>query len=320
MVNIADAAFGLIFMIGSIGVLLGAALGYFLRKKIAKIQAGTLENELNRKIEQSKTQAKEILITAKEESVRIFEEAKKMDSNEKTEKELALKAEKIKAIREEVERIKSEQVAALEKISGYNKDQAKEELFHSTEKLYADEILAKIKKLEKDGMQEMENKANALLATVIQRCASSAVSEVTTTTVNIPSDEMKGKIIGKEGRNIRTLERLTGVEIIVDDTPGTIIISCFDPLRRQVCKLALDKLMSDGRIQPARIEEAVEKAKEEITKKVKEAGEAAVQEAGLVGVDPRLATLLGRLHYRTSFGQNVLLHSLEAAHISAMHT
>src|SRR3990167_2451565 len=129
---------------------------------------------------------------------------------------------------------------------------------------------------------------------------------------------MKGKIIGKEGRNIRALERLTGAEIIVDDTPGTIIISCFDPLRRQVCKLALDKLMSDWRIQPARIEEAVEKAKEEITKKVKEAGEAAVQEAGLVGVDPRLATLLGRLHYRTSFGQNVLLHSLEAAHISAM--
>src|SRR3989344_4743337 len=246
MGNIADAAFGLIFMIGSIGVLLGVALGYFLRKKIAKIQAGTLENELNRKIEQSKSQAKEILLSAKEESVKVLEEAKKqekeredklskleerlahredlldkkMDSNEKTEKELALKAEKIKAIREEVGHIKSEQVAALEKISGYNKDQAKEELFHSTEKLYADEILAKIKKLEKDGMQEMENKANALLATVMQRCASSAVSEVTTTTVSIPSDEMKGKIIGKEGRNIRALERLTGVEIIVDDTPG----------------------------------------------------------------------------------------------------
>src|SRR3989338_8675883 len=247
MVNLTGTALGLIFLIGSFGVLFGATLGYFLRKKIAKIQAGTLENELNRKIEQSKTQAKEILITAKEESVRIFEEAKKqekereeklmkleerlahredlldkkMDSNEKTEKELALKAEKIKAIREEVERIKSEQVAALEKISGYNKDQAKEELFHSTEKLYADEILAKIKKLEKDGMQEMENKANALFFTVIQKYASSPTSQVTTTTVNIPSDEMKGKIIGKEGRNIRTLERLTGVEIIVDDTPGT---------------------------------------------------------------------------------------------------
>src|SRR3989344_244076 len=344
MGNIADAAFGLIFMIGSIGALFGVALGYFLRKKIAKIQAGTLENELLRKIDHSKSQAKEILLAAKEESVKIFEGAKKqekeregkllkleerlahledlldkkMESNEKAEKELALKAEKIKAIREDVEHIKSEQVAALEKISGYDKDRAKEELFQSTEKLYADDILARIKKLEKEGMQELENKANALLATVIQRCASSQVSEVTTTTVNIPSDEMKGKIIGKEGRNIRALERLTGVEIIVDDTPGTIIISCFDPLRRQVCKLALDKLMSDGRIQPARIEEAVEKAKEEITKKVKEAGEAAVQEAGLVGVDPRLATLLGRLHYRTSFGQNVLLHSLEAVHISAM--
>ena len=260
MVNLTGTALGLIFLIGSLGVLFGATLGYFLRKKIAKIQAGTLENELNRKIEQSKSQAKEILITAKEESVRIFEEAKKqekereeklikleerlahredlldkkMENNEKTEKDLALKAEKIKAIREEVERIKGEQVAALEKISGYDKDQAKEELFKSTEKLYADEVLARIRKIEKEGAQELENKANALLATVIQRCASSQVSEVTTTTVTIPSDEMKGKIIGKEGRNIRALERLTGVEIIVDDTPGTIIISCFDPLRRQV--------------------------------------------------------------------------------------
>src|SRR3989338_9360110 len=203
MVNIADAAFGLIFLIGSFGVLLGVALGYFLRKKIAKIQAGTLESELNRKIEQSKSQAKEILLSAKEESVKIFEEAKKqekereeklmkleerlahredlmdkkMESNERMEKELTLKAEKIKAIREEVEHIKGEQVAALEKISGYDKDQAKEELFKSTEKLYADEILAKIKKLEKDGMQEMENKANALFFTVIQKYASSPTSQ-----------------------------------------------------------------------------------------------------------------------------------------------
>lgn len=344
MGNLTGAAFGLIFVIGGIGAFLGIALGYFLRKKVAKIQAGTLESELNRKIEQSKSQAKEILLNAKEESVKIIEQAKKeekdredklirleerlanredvldkkMDNFEKLERDLMSKAEKVKAIREEVEQVKSAQMSELEKISGYTKDQAKEEIFKSSEKLYADDILARIKKIEKEGAQELERKANDLLATALQRYAGSQVSEVTTTTVTIPSDEMKGKIIGKEGRNIRTLERLTGAEIIVDDTPGTIIISCFDPLRRQVCKIALDKLMVDGRIQPARIEEAVEKAKSEVTQKVKEAGEAAVQEVGLVGVDPRLATLLGRLHYRTSYGQNVLTHSLEAAHVAGI--
>lgn len=344
MGNIEGAAFSLIFVIGSVGMLFGVGLGYILRKKIAKIQAGTIESELNRKIEQSKSQVKEILLTAKEDAVKIIEQAKKeekerddkllkleerlanredtldkkIDNYDRLEKELVLKAEKVKAIREEAEQIKSAQMGELEKISGYSKDQAKEEIFKSAEKLYAGDILARIQKIEKEGVQELERKANDLLATAIQRYASSQVSEVTTTTVNIPSDEMKGKIIGKEGRNIKTLERLTGAEIIVDDTPGTIIVSCFDPLRRQVCKIALDKLMADGRIQPARIEEAVEKAKTEVTQKVKEAGEAAVREVGLVGIDPRLATLLGRLHYRTSFGQNVLTHSLEAAHVSAM--
>lgn len=344
MDNLTGAAFGLIFVIGGIGVLLGVVLGYFLRKKIAKIQVGTLESELNRKIEESKSQVKEILLSAKEESVKILESAKKeekekedkllkledrlihredmldkkIDNYEKLEKDLISKAEKVKAIREEVEQIKSAQMSELEKISGYTRDHAKEEVLKLAEKMYSDDILARIKKIEKAGTQELEKKANELLAMAIQRYASSQVSEVTTTTVTIPSDEMKGKIIGKEGRNIRALERLTGAEIIVDDTPGTIIISCFDPLRRQVCKIALDKLMVDGRIQPARIEEAVEKAKAEVTQKVKEAGDLAVQEVGLVGIDPRLATLLGRLHYRTSYGQNVLTHSLEAAHISGI--
>ncbi|MEK7097861.1 MAG: Rnase Y domain-containing protein, partial [Patescibacteria group bacterium] len=249
MGNLTSAAFGLIFVIGGIGILLGVVAGYFLRKKIAKIQVGTLESELNRKIEESKSQVKEILLSAKEESVKIIGLAKKeekeredkllkleerlahredmldkkMDNNEKLEKDLVLKAEKVKMIREEVEQIKNAQVGELEKISGYTKDQAKDELFKSAEKLYSDDILARIKKIEKDGVQELERKANDLLATAIQRYASSQVSEVTTTTVTIPSDEMKGKIIGKEGRNIKALERFTGAEIIVDDTPGTII-------------------------------------------------------------------------------------------------
>lgn len=335
---------GIIFLLCSIGALIGIPLGYLLRKKVAKIQMGTLENKLSQMTEQSQSKAKEIMLSAKEEAVRILEEVKKEEKerevqlskheervahredmlekkandHERAEKELQTKAEKVKAIKEEIEQMREKEALALEKISGYSKEKAKEELFTVTEQQYKDEVLARIKKIEKEGKEEFEKKANAILATVIQRYAGSHVSEFSTTTVSIPSDEMKGKIIGREGRNIRTLERLTGAEIIVDDTPGAIVISCFDPIRRQVCKMALEILLSDGRIQPARIEEAVEKAKAGITAKVKEEGEAAVQEVGIVGADPRLVNLLGRLHYRTSFGQNVLRHSIEAAHVSAM--
>ncbi|MEK7520317.1 MAG: ribonuclease Y [Patescibacteria group bacterium] len=338
------AAISLIFIIGSLGAVVGAVLGYLIRKKVAAVQAGTLENKLSELTERSKAEAKEILISAKEEAVRVAEAAqreerereaqllkieerlanredlldKRMEEHSRAEKELREGVEKVKAAREEVERFREQQTQVLERMSGYTKEQAKDEIFHTTEQQYRDDILARIRKLEKEGKEELEHKANELLATVIQRYAGSQVSEVTTTTVSIPSDEIKGKIIGREGRNIRTLERLTGAEVIIDDTPGTIVISCFDPVRRQVCRLALEKLTADGRIQPARIEEAVDKAQKEIVTKIKEAGEAAIREAGVVGIDPRLVALLGRLHYRTSFGQNVLLHTLEAVHISAM--
>ncbi|MBI3685657.1 ribonuclease Y [Candidatus Azambacteria bacterium] len=338
------AALSLIFTLISIGLFVGAVLGYLLRKKIAKIQVGTLESKLSKLVEHSKTEAKGIVLAAKEEAVRVLERAreeskererqitkqedrlahredtleKKAAEYERSEKELIAKAEKIKLIKEEADRIKSEQVTALEKIAALTREEAKERLFNMVEQQSKDDLVTKMRRLEKDGKEQFDRKANEILATVIQRYASSQVSDVTTTTMSIPSDDMKGKIIGREGRNIRALERLTGAEIIVDDTPGTIVISCFDPVRRHICRLALEKLTSDGRIQPARIEEAVEKAKVDINTEIKKAGEAAVYDVGAVGVDPRLVNLLGRLHYRTSYGQNVLLHSIEMAHIAGM--
>ena len=342
--SITNAAFGLLFLIGGVGILAGIGIGYLIRKKIAEMQAGTLENKLSMLIEQSKTEAKEILLKAKEESVKILEEAKREEKEreaqlskqeqrlshredlvdkkflefERIGKELEQKAEKLKITEAEAGKMKERQLAELEKVAGMDKEKAKEVLFQKVEEESKEDIIAHIKKMDREGKEAIEKKANDLLASVIQRYTNSQVSEVSTTVVNITSDDIKGKIIGKEGRNIRALERITGVEILIDDTPGAIIISCFDPIRRQVAKLALDKLIADGRIQPARIEEAVEKAHEEINNKIKEAGENAVYEAGLVGIDPRLVNLLGRLHYRTSYGQNVLMHSLEAVHIGAM--
>ena len=342
--SITNAAFGLLFLIGGVGFLAGISIGYLIRKKIAEMQAGTLENKLSMLIEQSKTEAKEILLKAKEESVKILEEAKREEKEreaqlskqeqrlshredlvdkkflefERIGKELEQKAEKLKITEAEADKMKERQLAELEKVAGMDKEKAKEVLFQKVEEESKEDIIAHIKKMDREGKEAIEKKANDLLASVIQRYTNSQVSEISTTVVNITSDDIKGKIIGKEGRNIRALERITGVEILIDDTPGAIIISCFDPIRRQVAKLALDKLIADGRIQPARIEEAVEKAHEEINNKIKEAGENAVYEAGLVGIDPRLVNLLGRLHYRTSYGQNVLMHSLEAVHIGAM--
>jgi ribonuclease Y len=174
-----------------------------------------------------------------------------------------------------------------------------------------------MKKLEKNGLEDLERRAKEIITLAIQRYAASQAAEISSTTVALPSDELKGRVIGKEGRNIKTLEKLTGVEIIVDETPEVIVISGFDPIRRQIAKLSLEKLIQDGRIQPAKIEEAVDLARSEIGKKIQEAGEAACYDAGVVGLDPKLVKILGRLCFRTSYGQNVLLHSLEVAHLSA---
>ncbi|MFZ5559211.1 MAG: ribonuclease Y [Patescibacteria group bacterium] len=336
---------GLIPLLVAIGALIvGSFLGYLARQSIAKRQADTAEAKINKLITEAKTQAQEIILKAKDKAVKALDEIKKEEVEreeefrktrqrlekkeealelkstalEKEENDLRGKAEKVREIKIELERLKEEEIKNLEKISRLSQEQAKKEILKLIEDKNKEEIFSRIQKLEKFEKEELEKKAQDIMASALQRYASSQAAEITTTTVTLPSDEIKGKIIGREGRNIKTLERLTGVEVIIDDTPETLLISGFDPVRRQIAKLALEKLIVDGRIQPARIEEVVEKTKDEIDGKIKEAGEAAVYDVGIVGLDPRLVSLLGRLSFRTSFGQNVLLHSIESAHLAGM--
>lgn len=329
-------------IIGASALVAGVAGGYFLRIVIAKGQLSTAESKVSKILEDAKIKAKEILIDAKDKAVKVLEEAKKEEEERRGEirqmerrlqqkernidhkssqldKEkniLHEKGQEIKRIREEIMKVKEQQMLRLEKISSLSKEDAKRILIQMAEKENKDELVKVISQLEREKKEELESKAKDLMSLAMQRYAGSHAADTTTTTVALPSDDIKGRIIGREGRNIKTLERLTGAEIIVDDTPEAIVISGFDPMRREVAKLSLEYLIEDGRIHPTRIEEAVEKAKSEIGKKVKEAGEAAIYDVGVGGIDTKLVQLLGRLRYRTSYGQNVLLHSLEVAHLS----
>jgi len=320
----------------------GAVLGYYTRQTIARKQAGSIEEKLSKLVSQAKEEAKETLLGAKEKSSKILEEIKgyerekqkqltraeerlfkkeqtldqKSAQLEKDDAELKSKAKKVKKIKDDLLALREKESKKLEKISGLTQEQAKSELFSVIEKNEQQVILERINRLEKEGREELDKKAQRLIALAMQRYASSLASETTSTVVDLPNDDMKGRIIGKEGRNIKTLEKLTGVEILVDDTPGAIVVSGFNPMRRQIAKIALEKLISDGRIQPNRIEEMVEKATQEINEKIQEAGEAAIFDVGITGINPQLIKLLGRLRFRTSYGQNVLLHSLEVAHLS----
>jgi ribonuclease Y len=331
-------------IVAIISLVIGSTLGYFARQSIAKRQAHTAEAKIDKLVTEGKNQAQEIILKAKDKAVRALDEIKKEEVRreeefrrsqqrlerkeeiieskanklEREESDLKEKVEKVRDIKTELENLKAEEVKNLERVAKLSQVQAKKELLNLIEEGNKEEIFAKVQKLEKFGKEELEKKAQDIMVSALQRYASSQATEITTTTVNLPSDDIKGKIIGREGRNIKTLERLTGVEVIIDDTPETIIISGFDPVRRQIAKITLEKLISDGRIQPARIEEMVDKAKEEIDSKIKEAGEAAVYDTGIIGLDPRLIHLLGRLNFRTSFGQNVLVHSIESAHLAGM--
>lgn len=321
---------------------IGSILGYYARQSIARKQAGTIEERLQRKISQTRKEAEDILNEAKKKANEILEKAKNEEVQRRNElleterfllrKEHALdkkiadfelrendfkeKIEKLRKIKEGLEELKLEAEKEIERRAGLSKEEAKKELFTAIEREYQKDILEKIKKLEADGWESFKNKAKEILALVIQKNAVSQAQEITTTSVNLPNEDIKGRIIGKEGRNIRTLERLTGVEIIVDETPESVLISSFDPIRRQIAKIALEKLIHNGRIQPARIEEVVAKAEEEISSQIKEAGEAAVYDTGIIGLDPKIVQLLGRLKFRTSYGQNVLQHSIEVAHLA----
>ena len=324
-------------------LMFGYLLGYYTRQSIAKRNYETIEAKTQRKIKKVEEDTKRIMEEASEKASQIINSAKKetdernfeilsrekillkrensldqkYDAHEVKEKDFSEKIEKLKVIKENIEDAKKQVDVRLEEIAGMNKEDAKREIITKVEKENSDEILAKIREIEREGWEKYEAKAKDILSTVIQKCAVDHVQEITTSTVSIPGDEIKGRIIGKEGRNIKTLEKLTGVEIIVDDTPETVIISGFDSVRRQTAKIALEKLIKDGRIQPARIEDTVAWAQKEIVKQIKDAGELAVYEAGIVGLDPKLVQLIGRLKFRTSYGQNSLLHSVETSFLAA---
>jgi len=330
-------------IVGFLALTIGSILGYYARQSIAKRNWRSIEARLQKRISQAKTQSEEILATAKKEAEQILESVKKETNQQRAElfkaERLLLKREnileqkisafesekndfqekvrKLKGIKETLENLRVEAIANLEKISGLSQEEAKKELLENLEKEYQKEILERMRKLELEGRERFEKRTKEILAQAIQKWALPQAQEITTTTLTLPSEEIKGRIIGKEGRNIRTLEKLTGVEVVVDETPEAVVISSFDPIRRQIAKTALEKLIQDGRIQPARIEEKVEEAKKEINSQIKEAGEAALFEVGLVGFDPKLIQLLGRLRFRTSYGQNVLLHSIEVSHLAS---
>jgi ribonucrease Y len=328
---------------GVLLVFVGAILGYFARQSIAKRQAGTLEQRLSQKAEEvareseallakARTQAKQIQETAKaEEDARrkalleteqvVLKRENALDQKisvfEQKEKELTLGRERLSLEEGKIEELKTKVLQRLEEVGQLSQDQAKEDLLSLVQARYEKDILGKMRKLEAEGQERFSTRAKEIVAYAIQKTAVPQAQEVTTTTVILPAEDMKGKIIGKEGRNIRALERVTGVEVIVDETPEAVVISGFDPLRRHIAKVALERLIKDGRIHPARVEEEVAKVQAEIEQQMKEAGEAAVFDAGIVGLDPKLIQILGRLKFRTSYGQNVLLHSIEVAHLSA---
>ncbi len=325
-------------------LLVGVAVGYVLRKLIAQQQKNSVELEIQKDLLKSKTDSQNVILEAKTKASEILEEAKREEKKQLAEihkleerflhreeghdkkvtefelekKDLKEKVERVRAVQEALKAKEEDQRRELERIAKLSQEEAKAMLMASLEKTYEADFLEKLRKLEMTGEERLARKGRDILAAVIQRVASSTASEVTTTSVQIPSEDLKGKIIGREGRNIRALERAAGVEIIVDDTPGTIIISGFDPVRRHTAKMALEDLITDGRIQPARIEEAVEKAKSQVEKIMKDAAEAAAYEVGIFDLDPRLMQLLGRLKFRTSYGQNVLQHSIEMAHMAGM--
>lgn len=333
-----------ILIIIAIAALGGVAFGYFLRWIISLGQRGSMELEIKKTILAAKEEAQKITeIAEKKVSARLLELKKEEKEKELQYKktgerlikkeelldkrqsdiedeveEIKRKIEEIKEIKEKTESEAGKIQTELERVSNLTSEEAKEELISTIKKQYEEDILIKMQKLEAEGVERLDRKAKDILAISIQRLASSTASNTMTTAVSIPSDDIKGKIIGKEGRNIRAFERSAGVEIIVDDTPGSIVISSFDPIRRQVARVALENLILDGRIQPVKIEDTVEKAKEEINKIIKEKGEQAVYECGIFNLDPRIVSILGRLYFRTSYGQNVLQHSIEMAHVSGM--
>ena len=323
-------------------------LGISYRKKVSEKEISSAEEEarriINEAIKSSESKKREALLEAKEEILRARSEYEKEEKSrradlqkqerrlqqkeesldrkteniERKEEALAQKHAQADQEQEEIQGIKRAQTEMLERISGFTAEEAKNYLIAQVESQVTHEAAMKIKEIEQRAKEEADQKAREIVATAIQRCAADHVAEVTVSVVPLPNDEMKGRIIGREGRNIRTIETLTGVDLIIDDTPEAITVSCFEPVRREVARVALEKLIADGRIHPTHIEEMVEKARREVDAVIKSEGERAALETGVRGLHPEVQKMLGRLHYRTSYGQNVLQHSIEVSHIAGL--
>src|SRR3989338_2176765 len=299
------------FIVAIVGAVVGLAIGWMVRDQKGKSDVASAEAKAADVVKKAEAKEQDVLIRAKDKAVKILEEAKK-----KLEADLA----KTEALLKEIESLKTEELAKLEEVAGLRRDDALWRIMKLVEEQHEDTILSRMRKLDEMSQDEIDKKARNILAVSVQRQASSHAHETLTSYVELLSDDMKGRVIGKEGRNIKAIEALTGCELIVDDTPGMITISGFSPIRRQVAKRALSKLLQDGRIHPGRIEEAIEEAKKDLAIDIKKAGEDALYELGIsmAGIDPKLVQILGRMKYRTSYGQNELLHSMEVAKISTL--
>lgn len=333
-----------VIILGVVALLVGVGIGYYLRQVVSMGKRGSIELEIKQMMIAAKEEAQKIIDAGKKDADKLRDEVKSeeraMREGIKKEEErlhqkdalldgrqkemdrqveaLKQKAEEVRELKAKVEEQKAEEDKKLEAIAGLTLDEAKEEIIKRAEVQSEEDLVVRMQKLDRDAQEKLAARAKEILATSIQRLASSTASEMMTTNVSIPNDDIKGKIIGKEGRNIRAFEQAAGVELIVDDAPGVIVISSFDPVRRQIARIALENLILDGRIQPAKIEEEIEKAKKDINNIIKQKGEQAVMELGIHNLDPRIVAIVGRLYFRTSYGQNVLQHSIEMGHVAAM--
>ncbi|MCD7948248.1 MAG: ribonuclease Y [Oscillospiraceae bacterium] len=334
--------------VGIIALIIGVLVGIQYRKRVAEKEISSAEEEakriINDAIKSAESKKREALVESKEEILQARTEYekevkerraevqrqenrlqqkeetldRKLESVEKKEEQMQAKTAALEEERAQVSRIQEEQTATLERISGLTVEEAKHYLISELEAEVTHESAMKVREIEAQFKEEADTKAREIISLAIQRCAADHVAEATVSVVPLPNDEMKGRIIGREGRNIRTLETMTGVDLIIDDTPEAITVSCFDPVRREIARLALEKLIQDGRIHPARIEEMVEKAKREVDATIKAEGERAVFDTNVHGLHPEVIKLLGRQHYRTSYGQNVLNHSIEVSHLAGL--
>jgi ribonucrease Y len=327
------------------GFTIGLGTGYIIRRSIAQGNVHSAEAKAEQMLQEGKAKQQEVMIKAKDKAIQIIDDAKKDEQERRNELQKAQKrleqresmfdkklldiedrkgkleekVKKIESIKANIEKLKQEQMNKLQEVASLSKEAAADRLFKMVEEEQQDALMSRVRKLGQATEEELEKESRKLISLAITRYASSQATDTTTTQVNLPSDEMKGRIIGKEGRNIKSLEQLVGCEIIVDDTPEMITISGFSPIRRQMAKRALDILIKDGRIHPARIEDAVQEAKKSLAIEIKKAGEDALYELGIPvsSIDPKLISILGRLKFRTSYGQNVLQHSIEVAQLSA---